>query len=654
MAKEKRAATKKNKDGKKPYLKGSQWNFILPFLALAFFFYLWGNIAPTAPPRKPISYSAFMELLDSSKIRSVTITGLTVEGELFSAEGAGTVEDKKPLEHKGGIKPITGFTTHLPSFQSDGLMKELRAKGVTVNVASAEGSLLWQFIFAVLPWVLIIGFWVLIMRRSSRMQGGPGGLFAFGASKAKRYDESKPGVTFDDVAGLENVKADLMESIEFLRDPERFKAIGAKVPRGVLLVGPPGTGKTLLARATAGEANVPFFSISASEFIEMFVGVGAARVRDMFKKARESQPSIIFIDELDSVGRTRGAGLGGGHDEREQTLNQLLSEMDGFESHEEVIVMAATNRPDVLDAALLRPGRFDRNILIDRPGLKDREAILKIHSRNINLSKEVNLGKTARGTPGMTGADLENIVNEAALNAARAKKNEVSPADFEEAIDKILMGSKRTEKISEEERRITAYHEAGHTLVALSLPNTDPIHKVTIIPRGMAMGVTKLLPAEDRHFYPKNYLISRLTVALGGRVSEKIIFNDTSTGAQNDLKEATSLAEKMVSQWGMSDKVGPINLGRAEEHPFLGMELSQPKRYSDEMAWQMDQEIRALIIDAEGSATEILESKRKSLDNLAAALLEKEELESDEIERIVRESEGEEEGTDGYGEDEEA
>ncbi|MFQ5480638.1 MAG: ATP-dependent zinc metalloprotease FtsH [Thermodesulfobacteriota bacterium] len=654
MAKEKKIKTNKNKDNKKNYLKGQQWSFILPFLALAFFFYLWSSIAPTTPPQKPISYSEFMELLDNSRIRSVTITGLTVKGELFSEGSAGTARDKKPLEHKGAIKPITGFTTNLPTFQGEGLMEKLRKKGVTVTVASASGSLLWQFVFAVLPWVLIIGFWVLIMRRSSRMQGGPGGLFAFGASKAKRYDETKPGVTFADVAGLENVKTDLMESIEFLRDPERFKAIGAKVPRGVLLVGPPGTGKTLLARATAGEAEVPFFSISASEFIEMFVGVGAARVRDMFKKARESQPSIIFIDELDSVGRTRGAGLGGGHDEREQTLNQLLSEMDGFEAHEEVIVMAATNRPDVLDAALLRPGRFDRNILIDRPGLKDREAILKIHSRNINLSKDVNLARTARGTPGMTGADLENIVNEAALNAARAKKNEVSPADFEEAIDKVLMGSKRTEKISEDERRITAYHEAGHTLVALSLPNTDPIHKVTIIPRGMAMGVTQLLPSEDRHFYPKNYLISRLTVALGGRVSEKIIFNDTSTGAQNDLKEATGLAEKMVSQWGMSDEVGPINLGRGEEHPFLGMELSQPKRYSDDMAWLMDQEIRKLIIDAEVSATEILESKRASLENLAKALLDKEELETEEIERIVRESEEEEDGTDGYSEEGEA
>jgi len=641
----KRLLNKKANGRKRPTLPGSQWSFILPFLAIALLFYLWGGIATNVPQRKPISYSKFMELLDQSKIRSVTLKGLTVTGELLREGGETGIKDT-------GIKKPTGFTTNLPSFQGDGLMAELRKKHVSVTVDSETGSIFWQFVFAILPWVLIIGFWVLIMRRSAGMQGGPGGLFAFGSSKAKRYDTSKPGVTFKDVAGLENVKADLMETIEFLKDPERFKNIGAKVPRGVLLVGPPGTGKTLLARATAGEANVPFFSISASEFIEMFVGVGAARVRDMFKKAKESQPSIIFIDELDSVGRTRGTGLGGGHDEREQTLNQLLSEMDGFEAHEEVIVMAATNRPDVLDAALLRPGRFDRHILIDRPGLKEREAILKIHARGKKLAHDVNLESTARGTPGMTGADLENIVNEAALNAARNRKNEINSADFEEAIDKVLMGAKREEKINELERRITAYHEAGHTLVAQSLPNTDPIHKVTIVPRGMAMGVTKLLPTEDRHFYPKSYLLSRLAVALGGRVSERLIFNDTSTGAQNDLKDATSLAEKMVAQWGMSEKVGPINLGRGEEHPFLGMELSHPKRYSEDMAWLMDQEIRKLIVEAEETATKILKSKRKTLENLANALLEKEVLEKDEIERIIKESEGEEEAVESpYSED---
>ena len=406
----------------------------------------------------------------------------------------------------------------------------------------------------------------------------------------------------------------------------------------MLLVGPPGTGKTLLARAVAGEAGVPFFSISASEFIEMFVGVGASRVRDMFKKAKESHPSIIFIDEIDAVGRTRGTGLGGGHDEREQTLNQLLSEMDGFDPHEEVIVMAATNRPDVLDPALLRPGRFDRHIVIDRPGLKERKAILEVHGRNKTLAEDVDFEKIARGTPGMTGADLENLANEAALVAMRKNKEKIDMSDFEEARDIIFMGAVREETINDMEKKITAYHEAGHALVAWKLPGTDPIHKVSIIPRGMAMGVTQLLPEEDRHYYPKTYLMNRLSVALAGRVAEKIVFNDLSSGAQNDLKEATSLAEKMVAQWGMSDKVGPVNLGRGEEHPFLGRELALPKRYSEEMAWLMDQEIRELITQAETKAEEIVKSNRHVLDALAEALIKEEVLERDAIDRIIKEA----------------
>jgi cell division protease FtsH len=437
---------------------------------------------------------------------------------------------------------------------------------------------------------------------------------------------------------MENVKQELRETIEYLKDPSRFRRLGANVPKGVLLIGPPGTGKTLLARAVAGEAGVPFYSISASEFIEMFVGVGASRVRDLFKKARETHPSIIFIDELDAVGRTRGAGLGGGHDEREQTLNQILSEMDGFEPHEEVIVLAATNRPDVLDPALLRPGRFDRHIVIDRPGLKERKAILEVHTRSKILADDVDLEKMARGTPGMTGADLENMTNEAALIATRKNKDKIEMSDFEEARDIILMGSVREETINETERNITAYHEAGHALVAWNLPGTDPIHKVSIVPRGMAMGVTQLLPEEDRHYYPKTYLMNRLGVALAGRVAEKIVFNDLSSGAQNDLKEATNLAEKMVAQWGMSDKVGPVNLGRGEEHPFLGRELALPKRYSEEMAWLMDQEIRELITQAESKAEEILKNNRTALDNLAAALLKEEVLEKDDIDRIIKES----------------
>jgi cell division protease FtsH len=477
------------------------------------------------------------------------------------------------------------------------------------------------------------------MRRAQRqIQGGPGGLFTFGSSKAKLYEVKKLRITFKDVAGLDNVKKELQETIGFLKDPARFTKLGAKVPKGVLLVGPPGTGKTLLARATAGEAEVPFYSISASEFIEMFVGVGASRVRDLFRKAKDSHPSIIFIDELDAVGRTRGTGFGGGHDEREQTLNQLLSEMDGFDPHEEVIVMSATNRPDVLDPALLRPGRFDRHIVIDRPGWKEREAILEVHVREKILADDVNLEVIARGTPGMTGADLENIANEAALVAIRKNKEKIDMNDFEEARDIILMGSVREETISDMEKRITAYHEAGHALVAHELPNTDPIHKVSILPRGIAMGVTQLLPEEDRHYYPKSYLMSKLSVALAGRNAEKIVFDDVSSGAQNDLKEATSLAEKMVAQWGMSDRVGPLNLGRGEEHPFLGKELAQPKHYSEEMAWLMDQEIQKLIIEAETTAKDILTRYRDVLDTLAEALIKEEVLEKDDIERIIRDT----------------
>ncbi|MDH4028657.1 MAG: ATP-dependent zinc metalloprotease FtsH, partial [Nitrospirota bacterium] len=507
---------------------------------------------------------------------------------------------------------------------------------VMINVESREQmSPFWQFIVGLLPWVLIIGIWIFIMRGAQKVQGGPGGLFSFGASKAKLHDARKPGVTFKDVAGMENAKIELRETIDFLKDPAKFRKLGAKIPRGVLLVGPPGTGKTLLARAIAGEAAVPFFSISASEFIEMFVGVGASRVRDMFTKAKAAQPSIIFIDEIDSVGRTRGAGLGGGHDEREQTLNQLLSELDGFEQHEEVIVLAATNRPDVLDPALLRPGRFDRHVVIDRPGMKDRKAILEVHVKNKVLAKDIDLDKIAKGTPGMSGADLENLANEAALIAIRKELNEISNDCFDEARDKILMGAVRDDTVSELEKRITAYHEAGHVLVSHELPGTDPLHKVSIIPRGLAMGVTQLLPEEDRHYYPKAYLMNKLSVALAGRVAEKIVFNDVSTGAQSDLKDASSLAEKMVAQWGMSDKVGPLSLGRGEEHPFLGRELAQPKHYSDDMAWLMDQEIRQLILDAEARAEVILAAKRKQLDDIAEALIKNEVLDKEDIEKIL-------------------
>ena len=614
--------------------RSPQWRAIVVSLLVFIILFVWTQFfTQSGPLQYEITYTQFIEQVNATNVKSVTIKKMQVSGEFIK-----DVNIILPGE-KNGVS-AKYFKTFLPSFQGENLLSQLEQNKVVITVEpSEEKSLFWQIVVGVLPWVLIIGVWMFIMRRAQQqIQGGPSGLFTFGASKAKLFDANKPKITFNDIAGMDNVKQELRETIEFLKDPTRFVKIGAKVPKGVLLIGPPGTGKTLLARATAGEADVPFYSISASEFIEMFVGVGASRVRDMFHKAKDSHPSIIFIDEIDAVGRTRGTGLGGGHDEREQTLNQLLSEMDGFDPHESVIVMAATNRPDVLDPALLRPGRFDRHIVIDRPGWKERKGILGIHVRGKVLSDDVNLETIARGTPGMTGADLENLANEAALVALRKNKDKVDRHDFEEAMDIILMGSKREETISDAEKKITAYHEAGHTLVAWELPGSDPIYKVSIIPRGMAMGVTQLLPEEDRHYYPKTYLINRLCVALGGRNAEKLVFGDVSSGAQNDLKEATSLAEKMVSQWGMSDKVGPVNLGRGEEHPFLGRELSLPKRYSERMAWLMDQEIQRLIKEAEEKAKEILIGRRHVLDNLAEALIKEEVLEKEDIERIIKET----------------
>ena len=606
------------------------WRYLAVFFAVSALMYLWGGFFNSnTPTHTTINYSQFMEQLSTGNIKSVSIKKEQLSGEFVKEASVLLPEEKKPSQ-------VKYFKTVLPSFQGEGLLTLLKEKDVIITIEPAEQGLFWQMVIGFLPWLLIIGFWVFMSKRSQQIQGGPGGLFTFGASKAKLYDTKKPKVTFKDVAGMDNVKMELRETIEFLKDPSRFEKIGAKVPKGVLLIGPPGTGKTLFARATAGEAAVPFYSISASEFIEMFVGVGAARVRDMFKKAKATQPSIIFIDEIDAVGRTRGAGLGGGSDEREQTLNQLLSELDGFNPHEEVIVMAATNRPDVLDPALLRPGRFDRHIVIDRPGWKERKAILEIHVRDKKLAPDVDFEALARGTPGMTGADLENLTNEAALVALRKNKEMIDRLDFLEAEDSILMGAVKELTISDLEKRITAYHEAGHTLTAWELPGADPIYKVSIIPRGMAMGVTQLLPGEDRHYYPRTYLMNRLSINLAGRVAEKIVFNDISSGAQNDLKDATSLAEKMVAQWGMSDKVGPINLGRGEEHPFLGRELSLPKRYSEEMAWLMDQEIQKIIIDAESRVTEILTGKRHTLDALAEALMKEEMLERADVERIIQ------------------
>jgi cell division protease FtsH len=613
-------------------MKAPFFRILIGFLIFFLIVYTWSLFLPTRERETAtVSYSLFLEQLEAGNVDSVTIDDLHVTG-LFKEEVAVPLPD---VEEPADVK---AFETHLPRFQGEELIATLRDRGVVIEVTPAdERSVIRDFLVGILPWVIIIGIWILILRQSRQvMGGGPGGLFSFSQSRVKLFDVKRPHVTFRDVAGMENEKRELEEVVDFLKHSDRFRKIGAKVPKGILLVGHPGTGKTLLARATAGEAGVPFYSINASEFIEMFVGVGAARVRDMFQKAKSQKPSLVFIDEIDAVGRTRGAGLGGGHDEREQTLNQLLAEMDGFEPNEGVIVLAATNRPDVLDPALLRPGRFDRRIVIGRPGLSERKAILEIHVRDKKLSEDVDLDRIARGTPGMTGADLENLANEAALTAVRKNKDRIQMSDFEEARDRILMGTVRGEIISDLERRITAYHEAGHALVAWELPGTDPIHKVSITPRGLAMGATQMLPEEDRHYFPKSYLLNRLSVALAGRAAEKLVFHDVSTGAQNDLKEATSLAEKMVAQWGMSDRVGPINLGRAEEHPFLGRELAAPKRYSEDMAWLMDQEIRKLVLDAEGTAEGILRANREILDRLAEALLEKETLERSEIERIIR------------------
>jgi cell division protease FtsH len=576
-----------------------------------------------------ITYSRFKDELANDNIRQIQMKGNNIKGEFRKkAKITETVNDKSVS------KEISQFTTIMPSIQDPQLMTELEAKKVEITAVSTETSPLLSTLVYILPWLLILGVWIM-MTRGIKSQGPGGMMGGFAKSGARMYSTQKVNVTFADVAGMEEAKQELREVVEYLKDPKKFQRIGGKVPKGILLVGPPGTGKTLLARAVAGEAGVTFFSISASQFIEMFVGVGASRVRDLFAGARKEAPSIIFIDELDAVGRSRGAGFGGGHDEREQTLNQLLSEMDGFDPHEEVVVMAATNRPDVLDSALLRPGRFDRRVVIERPDWRDREKILRVHARKVKLSDDVDLAVIAKGTPGMTGADLENLMNESAILAARDNATVVSMEHLELAKDKILMGGERKMFLADKEKRITAYHESGHALVAKLLPGTDPVHKVTIIPRGMALGVTQQLPEDDRYHYPKSYLMNRLSVVLGGRVAERLVFGDISTGAQNDLKTVTELAEKMVCQWGMSDKIGPVTFSRGEEHPFLGMKLAQEKTFSEQMAWLIDQEIAEIIKVAESKADELISTHRKKLDALAEALLEEETLDGKRITEIL-------------------
>ena len=575
-----------------------------------------------------VSYSRFKKELAGDNVKNITLKGNLINGEFRGKTAIA------PSVVGGKGRESTTFTTIKPLMDDPGLLADLEGHKVEVTALSTENSP-WSTLFiSLLPWLIILGVWLFALR-GMKSQGAGGVLGGFAKSGAREYAPEKVSVTFGDVAGMEDAKQELREIVDYLKEPKKFQQLGGKVPKGVLLFGPPGTGKTLLARAVAGEAGVSFFSISASQFIEMFVGVGASRVRDLFATAKKSSPSIIFIDELDAVGRSRGAGMGGGNDEREQTLNQLLSEMDGFDQHEEVVVIAATNRPDVLDQALMRPGRFDRHVVIERPDWRDREAILQVHCKKITLAPDVVLATIARGTPGMTGADLENLINEAAIMAARDDARQVDAGHLERAKDKVLMGGERKVALSELEKRITAVHEAGHTLAARLLPGTDPIHKVTIIPRGRALGVTQQLPDDDRHYYPRSYLMTRLTVLLGGRVAERIIFGDISTGAQNDLKVATELAEKMVCQWGMSDAIGPVTFARGEEHPFLGMKLAQEKSFSEEMGWRLDQEISRILGEAEKQAEELLTTNRLKLELLAMALTTEETLDGKRVDELI-------------------
>ena len=607
---------------------------MLIFVANGFYLYYFPPSGQAAVA--PIAYSLFKTELRQEHIAEVTIQGDNLRG-LFHAEQSFSADQLVAGPFEGG-RPFKEFTTTLPPFDDPELLGLLDQYDVVVTVKPAASQSLWSSLFInLLPWVLIIGVWFYISRRMGK-SGGPFGniMNQFGKSGARQYAPKNSQVTFADVAGLAEAKQELQEIIAYLKDPSKFNRLGGKVPRGVLLVGPPGTGKTLMARAVAGEAEVAFFNISASQFIEMFVGVGASRVRDLFKDAKKNAPSIIFIDELDAVGRARGTGMGGGNDEREQTLNQLLSELDGFDPHDEVIVMAATNRPDVLDSALLRPGRFDRTVVVERPDWSDRAKILAVHTRDMPLATDVDLELIAKGTPGMVGADLQGLVNEAALIAAREDAETLTNQHLEQAKDRQLMGMERKLFLSDKEKRITAFHEAGHALVARCLPHTDPIHKVTIIPRGQALGLTQQLAEDDRYHYQRSYLMSRLSVMLGGRVAEKLHFGESSTGAQNDLKQVMDLAEKMVCQWGMSDRLGPLSFPRGEEHPFLGRKLATEKIFSERTAWRIDQEIEKLIDLAENAAIEALEANREALEALAQNLFDEETLDKARIEELFR------------------
>ncbi len=577
------------------------WNFSLNFSGKA---------------ETPMPFSAFLKHVEAGDVVQVTITGNEVTGTLNGATG------------NNGDK----FRTYAPA-QYERLGNKLEEKGVVINAKPETTSPWATLLYSWAPILLMIGFWIFIMRQ---MQSGGNKALSFGKSRAKLSSSSQKKVTFKDVSGVDEAKEELQEIIEFLKEPQKFQKLGGRIPKGVLLMGSPGTGKTLLARAVAGEANVPFFSISGSDFVEMFVGVGASRVRDLFEQGKKNAPCIVFIDEIDAVGRHRGAGLGGGHDEREQTLNQLLVEMDGFESNEGVILVAATNRPDVLDPALLRPGRFDRRIVVNRPDVKGREGILAVHTKKIPLSDDVNIHVLARGSSGFSGADLANLVNEAALNAARYNQKVVRMLDFEFAKDKVMMGSERRSMIiNDDEKKVTAVHEAGHALLAVTLPHADPVHKVTIIPRGMALGVTMQLPVEDKHNYTRDYLNDQIAILLGGRIAEEITMNGMTTGAGNDLERSAELARKMVCEWGMSDAMGPLTFGKKEEQIFLGREIAQHQDYSEDTAIRIDHEIKRFVTTNYERARGVLEQYKPALLRIAEELLAREVLDAEQVRRIL-------------------
>ncbi len=577
-----------------------------------------------------VPYMQYQTFLKNSEIEEATIK----KSDLNNYDFHGTLKRRQEMITSSG-KKATGekFVLTLPYIDGT-VIESWTEHAIRFNVVKEDNSWVGALV-QMLPWILLLAIWFIIMRR---VQGtGTKGIFSFGKSRAKMLSENAPRVTFADVAGADEAKYELQEIIEFLKEPTKFQKLGGKIPRGVLLLGPPGTGKTLMARAVAGEAGVPFFSISGADFVEMFVGVGASRVRDLFDQGKKNAPCIIFIDEIDAVGRLRGAGLGGGHDEREQTLNQLLVEMDGFEQNQGVIIMAATNRPDILDPALLRPGRFDRQVVVDRPDVRGREGILKVHTRNIPLAENVNLEVLAKGTPGLAGAELANLVNEAALLAARRNSKAVMMQDFEEAKDKVMMGIERKSLIiSEREKKVTAYHESGHVLVARMVPEADPVHKVTIIPRGRALGVTTYLPIDEKHTYSKQYLEAMICYALGGRAAEKIIFNELTTGAGNDIERATTLARKMVCEWGMSEKLGPLTYGAKEEEIFLGREITRHRDFSESTAIAIDEEVKKIVTTCMKRAEKIIHDNLDTLHRLANALLEREILDGGEIDKILR------------------